>query len=45
MENAVDDMLYYQWIVAALGVIVIYMLLGYGWVLWSKRRKAGTDRK
>ncbi len=38
-------MMYYQWIAAALGVIVVYMLLGYGWVLWSKRREKRPDRK
>ncbi|GBE43920.1 hypothetical protein BMS3Bbin10_02003 [bacterium BMS3Bbin10] len=31
--------MYYQWIVAALGVVVVYMLLGYGWALWVERRK------
>ena len=31
-------MLFYQWIAAALGVIVVYMLLGYGWAVWVDRR-------
>ncbi len=30
-------MMYYEWIMAALGVIVIYMLLGYAWVWWTER--------
>ncbi len=30
-------MMYYQWIMAALGVIVVYMLLGYAWVWWTER--------
>ncbi len=29
--------MYYEWIMAALGVIVIYMLLGYAWVWWTER--------
>jgi len=31
--------MYYEWIAAALGVIVVYMLLGYVWVWWTARRK------
>jgi len=30
-------MMYYEWIMAALGVIVVYMLLGYAWVWWTER--------
>jgi hypothetical protein len=28
-------MIYYEWIIAALGVIVVYMLLGYAWAWWG----------
>lgn len=38
-------MIYYQWIIAALGVIVVYMLLGYGWVWWKVQREARPERK
>ena len=31
-------MMYYEWIFAALGVIVAYMLLGYAWAWWTQRR-------
>ncbi len=31
-------MMYYEWIIAALGVIVVYMLLGYAWTWWSERK-------
>jgi len=30
-------MIYFEWILAALGVIVIYMLLGYAWAWWNDR--------
>ncbi len=30
-------MMYVEWVIAALGVIVIYMLLGYAWVWWTER--------
>jgi len=30
-------MMYYEWVLAALGVIVIYMLLGYAWTWWNDR--------
>ncbi len=30
-------MMYYEWIMAALGIIVVYMLLGYAWVWWTER--------
>jgi hypothetical protein len=30
--------IYYEWIIAALGVIVVYMLLGYAWAWWSERK-------
>lgn len=36
-------MLYAEWILAALGVIVVYTLLGYAWVLWIDR-KPGPGR-
>lgn len=36
-------MMYYQWIVAALGVIVAYMLFGLVWAWWTQRR--GKSRK
>lgn len=32
-------MMYYEWILAALGVIVAYMLLGYLWAWWTERKK------
>ena len=32
-----EEMMYYEWIMAALGVIVVYMLLGYAWVWWTER--------
>jgi len=32
-----DEMMYFEWIMAALGVIVVYMLLGYAWVWWTAR--------
>lgn len=35
-------MLYLDWIMAALAVIVVYMLLGYAWAWWSER---GERRK
>jgi hypothetical protein len=31
--------MYYEWIVAALGVIVVYMLLAYAWAWWSERKR------
>lgn len=31
-------MMYYQWILAALGVIVVYMLLAYAWMWWTGRK-------
>lgn len=31
-------MMYYQWIVAALAVIVVYMLLAYAWAWWNERK-------
>lgn len=31
-------MMYYQWVVAALGVIVIYMVAAYVWAWWRKHR-------
>lgn len=34
-------MMYYQWIVAALGVIVVYMLLAYLWAWWTGRHDKG----
>ncbi len=34
-----EEMMYYEWIMAALGVIVVYMLLGYAWLWWTARRK------
>lgn len=37
--------MYYEWIAAALGVIVVYMLLGYVWVWWTARRKKPPKRK
>ena len=30
-------MMYFEWIVGALGAIVVYMLLGYLWAWWSER--------
>lgn len=30
-----EEMMYFEWIMAALGVIVVYMLLGYAWVWWT----------
>lgn len=32
-----EEMMYFEWIMAALGVIVVYMLLGYAWVWWTAR--------
>ena len=32
--------MYYEWIIAALGVIVVYILLGYAWT-WLSERKDG----
>lgn len=38
--------MYYEWIVAALGVIVAYMLLGLLWAWWKERRgQNGKHRK
>lgn len=34
-------MMYYEWIVAALGVIAAYMIVGYLWAWW--RRRQGHD--
>ncbi len=31
-------MMYYEWIIAALLVIVVYMLLGYLWAWWKGRK-------
>ena len=31
-------MMYYEWIAAALLVIVVYMLLGYLWMWWKSRK-------
>ncbi len=31
-------MMYYEWIAAALLVIVVYMLLGYLWMWWKGRK-------
>jgi hypothetical protein len=33
-----EEMMYFEWIMAALGVIVVYMLLGYSWVWWTTRK-------
>jgi hypothetical protein len=30
-------MMYFEWIMAALDVIVVYMLLGYAWLWWMAR--------
>lgn len=32
-------MMYYQWIVAALGVIVIYMVAVYVWAWWIDKHR------
>jgi hypothetical protein len=32
-------MMYYEWIVAALGVVVVYMLLAYAWAWWKGRTR------
>lgn len=32
-------MMYFQWIAAALLVIVVYMLLGYLWLWWTTRKR------
>lgn len=37
-------MMYYQWVVAALGVIVIYMVAAYVWAWWTKHRDNWHDR-
>ena len=33
----VEEMMYYEWIMVALGVIVVYFLLGYAWLWWTTR--------
>ena len=33
-------MMYVEWIIAALGAIVAYMLFGYLWAWWSERGSA-----
>ncbi len=37
-------MLYYQWIIAALSVIIVYMLMGYGWLWWRARKQESSNR-
>ena len=37
-------MMYYEWIIAALGVIIVYMLLGYAWARWRARRDIRSER-
>lgn len=34
-------MMYLDWIMAALAALVVYMLPGYAWALWTERK----DRK
>lgn len=31
-------MIYLDWIIAALAALVVYMLLGYAWALWTERK-------
>ncbi len=38
-------MMYVDWIIAALGAIVAYMLLGYVWAWWSDRRAPGGSQQ
>ncbi len=32
-------MMYFEWIIAALGVIVVYFLIGYAGVWWTARQR------
>lgn len=32
-------MMYYEWIAAALGIVVVYMLAAYAWDWWRRRGK------
>ncbi len=36
-------MMYFEWIIAALGVFVVYFLLGYAWLWWTARRTPASQ--